>query len=440
MVNKHVIGSISQLYAHLYQLVEEKLYARVLVGLFLGVILGISLSPDSDLVGIEISQTITSWLAMPGNLFLRLVQMIMIPLVFASIIQGIAGGKSFENLKVIGPKVVSYFILTTIASILVGLAFAFMIQPGKYIDSHKMQASMGEVIQKVEPKSPGKVADLPKKITNVLPSNPLQAMMSGEMLSIVIFSLIVGVALASMPKDNSTPVLQLMFSIQEICMTITRWAMKLAPLAVFGLICQITAKVGFDALSGLGIYILTVLLGLMTLLLAYLVLIKIFSDIKTSDFLRSSKDVLLLAFSVASSAAVIPLSLKTAEDELGVKKSISRFIIPVGATINMNGTALYQAIATIFLAQVFGLELNFMSIVLIVATTVAASIGTPSSPGAGIVILATVLSSVGIPVAGVALIIGVDSLLGMSRAAVNVAGDLTACVVFNSRGLVKEKD
>ena len=311
---------------------------------------------------------------------------------------------------------------------------ALLISPGKYVDANKMKASMGESIEiESVQKEDKNLTNLPQRITNVLPANPLQAMISGEMLSIVLFSIIVGIALVSMPTDSSSPVLNLLFSMQEICMTITRWAMKIAPLAVFGLIAQITAKVGFDALAGLSVYILTVWLGLFILLGFYVLILMIFSDCGPKKFFSSSKDVLLLAFSMASSAAVIPMSIKNAEENLGVHPSISRFVIPLGATINMNGTALYQAIATIFLAQIFGLDLNIMTILLLVTTTVAASIGTPSSPGAGIIILATILGTVGIPVSGIAMIIGVDSLLGMSRSAVNVSGDLVASVIFNKR-------
>jgi Na+/H+-dicarboxylate symporter len=240
----------------------------------------------------------------------------------------------------------------------------------------------------------------------------------------------VGVALISIDRTKAEPILNLLFSVQEICMTITKWAMRLAPYAVFGLMARITAAVGLEAITGLGVYILTVLGALLVLLLLYMLILVAFSSVSVGHFLSSSKDVLLLAFSVASSAAVMPLSMRTAEDKLRVPPEVARFVIPVGAIVNMNGTAAYQAIATIFLAQAYGMDLSLATIMLVVVTTVAASIGTPSAPGAGIVILATVLASAGIPLEGIALIIGVDHLLGMCRTAVNVAGDLTACVIF----------
>jgi len=214
-------------------------------------------------------------------------------------------------------------------------------------------------------------------------------------------------------------------------MTVVRWAMLLAPYAVFGLLAQLTSKIGLDALLGMAVYVATVLAGLALLLVLYLVALFVFTRHSPVSFLKSTRDVLLLAFSTSSSAAVIPLSIKTAEEKLGVRPSVSQFIVPLGATINMNGTALYQAVAAVFLAQVYGIDLGLGAMVLIVAMTVGASIGSPATPGVGIVILAMVLSTVGIPPAGIALIMGVDRILDMSRTAINVAGDLLACKLMD---------
>jgi len=207
--------------------------------------------------------------------------------------------------------------------------------------------------------------------------------------------------------------------------------MLLAPLAVFGLLAQITTKIGLEVLFGMGIYVGTVLLGLFILLCLYLLIVLVISRRSPWKFLSAVRDVQLLAFSTSSSAAVMPVSIKTAEEKLGVRSSISQFLIPLGATINMDGTALYQGVATIFLAQVFGVDLGVSGLLLVIVTAVGASIGSPGTPGVGIVILATVLDSVGIPLSGIALIIGVDRILDMSRTAVNVTGDLTACTVMD---------
>jgi Na+/H+-dicarboxylate symporter len=420
------ITPLFRLYSHLQKLVEERLWARVLIGLALGIATGLLLGPTAGLVSPTVAQTAGSWLGLPGNIFIGLVQMIMIPLVVASIIQGIAGEGSKADLARMGPRVGLYFLVTTVFAIIVGVFMALLVRPG---DRVSMAPGPAGDAAPVATAVDGSI-DIPSILSNLLPSNPLASILAGEMLSIVIFAVIVGVALVSMPRDKAEPILNLLFSVQEICMTITKWAMRLAPLAVFGLMARITATVGLGAITGLGIYILTVLAALVVLLLLYSVIIITSTAVPLRHFFASSKDVLLLAFSVASSAAVMPLTMKTAEESFRVPPEVARFVVPVGAIINMNGTAAYQAIATLFLAQVYGMDLNMMSIILVVVTTVAASIGTPSAPGAGIVILASVLTSVGVPVEGIALIIGVDHLLGMCRTAVNVAGDLTACAVF----------
>jgi Na+/H+-dicarboxylate symporter len=417
-----------RLYSQLQGLVESKLWARVLLGLGLGVGAGFVLGPTTGLVDAETSRQVTGWLALPGHVFIGLVQMIMIPLIVASIIQGIAGEGDRDQLRRLGPRVGIYFLVTTVASIVVGVSAALLVRPGRGVTLVAPDAGATTAAAEEAAESAG--FDIPAIISEIIPANPLASMLSGEMLSIVIFAVIVGVALISIERSKAEPILNLLFSVQEICMTITKWAMRLAPYAVFGLMARITAAVGLEAIAGLGVYILTVVGALLVLLLLYMLILVALSSISVGHFFASSKDVLLLAFSVASSAAVMPLSMRTAEDKLRVPPEVARFVVPVGAIVNMNGTAAYQAIATIFLAQAYGMDLSLATIALVVVTTVAASIGTPSAPGAGIVILATVLASAGIPLEGIALIIGVDHLLGMCRTAVNVAGDLTACVIF----------
>jgi Na+/H+-dicarboxylate symporter len=225
--------------------------------------------------------------------------------------------------------------------------------------------------------------------------------------------------------------LDLLGSLQEVCMTVVRWAMWLAPIAVFGLLAQLTAKLGLHALLGMAVYVATVLLGLLLMFVFYLVVIFAVARVTPSSFVRSVRDVLLLAFSTSSSAAVMPLSIKTAEEKLRVRPSVSQFIIPLGATINMNGTALYQGVAAIFLAQIYGIEIGLGGMALIIMTSVGASVGAPATPGVGIVILSLVLGTVGIPAAGIALIMGVDRILDMSRTAINVAGDLVAAKLMD---------
>ncbi|MDA0791591.1 MAG: dicarboxylate/amino acid:cation symporter, partial [Proteobacteria bacterium] len=249
----------------------------------------------------------------------------------------------------------------------------------------------------------------------------------GEMLQIVVFSIVLGVALVSMSPTLARPMLELLGSLQEVSMTVVRWAMRLAPYAVFGLMAQLTSKIGLGAILGLGFYVITVVVGLALMMVVYLIMLRLLVSVRPFKFLSDTRDVLLLAFSTSSSAAVMPLSIKTAEEKLGVRPSITQFVIPLGATINMNGTALYQSVATVFIAGVYGIDLSLASMALVVAMAVGASIGSPATPGVGIVILSMVLGAVGIPAAGVALIMGVDRILDMCRTVINVTGDLVAC-------------
>lgn len=417
---------LKSLSIYLDRLVRKRLWLKVIIALVLGVSTGFLLSDEVGLVPQKIAIPLSDWLALPGNLFLKLVQMIMIPLIFASIITGIVNNSS-EQLKKLGPRVVVYFLFTTVISISIGILVANLVKPGEL-----MQIDVAIPVQtNTQSNSDQPFNDIPKSIAELLPDNPLASMVSGEMLSIVIFTLIIGIALLQIENKLSDPIIGILQGIQEICMTVVKWAMRIVPAAVFGLMAQLTANTGFESLKGVGIFILTVLLGLLLLLLVYMLLIAFLGRRNPISFLKSITDVQLLAFSTASSAAVMPLSLKTAEDKLQIKPSVSNFIIPIGATVNMDGTAIFQCISTLFIAQTYGMEFSLVNLLLIMVTIVASSIGTPAIPGGGVVILASVLQSAGIPAEGVLLIIGVDRILGMFRTALNVTGDLTACIVFN---------
>ena len=423
------VRSLKSLTNNIQGLIEGKLWAKVLIGLVVGMILGILLGPDIGFITPEHTLVITSWLALPGQIFLRLVKMIIIPLVFSSIIIGLVSSGNPEFLKKIGPKLIVYFTITTTLAIIIGFTVAFLIKPGMYIDSSQITITQEHI--KVAPTEPTQTTTFPEQIVNILPDNPLQTMLSGEMLGVVIFTIIIGIALLAIDNQYAEPLVRLLEAVQQICLTIVRWAMELAPLAVFGLMTQITSQIGLEALAGLGLYVITVLVGLVLLILVYNLIIWLFSNHQPSKFMRSIKEVQVLAFSTSSSAAVMPLSIKTAEDNLNVHPNIAQFLIPVGSTINMDGTAMYQAVATVFLAQVFGVELSLATLILVVIITVGSSIGAPATPGVGVVILATILETIGIPGSGIALILGVDRILDMSRTVANVTGDLTACVFFD---------
>ena len=270
---------------------------------------------------------------------------------------------------------------------------------------------------------------VPQRIGNIIPKNLAQAELDQNMLQIVVASVLVGIAMLSIPKVSGKPLHDLFVSGQVLTMKIISWAMHLAPYAVFGLIGNITIRLGPDAFVGVGVYMGTVLLGLFCMFCVYLLLLKFLARRSPMGFWKNIRDVQLLAFSTSSSAATMPFSIKAAEERLDIKPEVGRFVIPLGATINMDGTAMYQAIAAIFLCQVFGIELSMSETVLLVITTVGASIGTPGTPGVGIVVLATILAGIGVPAEGIALILGVDRILDMCRTTVNVTGDLTTAAV-----------
>jgi len=425
---------LTGLVSYLQGMIKGRLWLKIIIAMIAGLVTGIILSPQTGLIAKDAAEVLGSWLAIPGNIFLGLIQMIVVPLIFASVIRGLASSDDLEQLKKVGVRLVIYFLITTSIAIIIGLSVSTIIKPGNYIDSGYAETQIDvEELTANGDESPA-VPDstgLPEVVIGLIPQNPLGSMVEREMLQVVLFAIFIGLALVAMPPKQAQPILSLMGSLQEVCMTVVRWAMHIAPFAVFGLLAQITIKVGLDALLGMAVYVGTVILGLVMMILVYLLIISLFVRYNPLHFLSAVREVQLLAFSTSSSAAVMPLSMQTAEDKLGVRPSISQFLIPLGASINMDGTALYQAAATVFLAQVYNVELGLPALLLILVTTVGASIGSPATPGVGIVILAMVLSSVGIPTSGVALIIGVDRILDMSRTAVNVTGDLTACLVMD---------
>ena len=436
MINDLLSGarprSLRQFSNQLKGFVRARLWLQVLVAMVLGVGVGLLLGPSLGLVSPGLSETVTSWLALPGYLFLALIQMIVLPLVFASIVLGMAAGGDLGYLRKIGIKVVVFFLGTTALAVLIGFAVALTIKPGERIDA----AGLGMVVvieQANEAPVAPSFADLPDRLVQVIPTNPLKAGLEQNMMQLVLFAVLIGVALLTMNRERARPLLDLLVSVQEVTMVVVRWAMYLVPLAVFGLLAQITSQLGLDALVGMGVYVGTVLAGLLLMLLSYLVIYRLLTGLPMWSFLGKIREVQLLAFSTSSSAAVMPVTIKTAEDRLGVDSSLSQFIIPLGTTINMAGTALYQVVATLFLAQVFQVDVGMASLLLVAVLAIGASIGSPGTPGIGIVILAMLLASIGIPPAGVALIIGVDRILDMSRTLVNVTGDLVACSVMQGR-------
>ncbi len=424
---------LKSLSLNLHSLLEKKLWLKILISMGLGIALGLFLGPLGGYVDPIYAEIIGEWVALPGYIFLALLKMIVIPLVFASIILGVAS-QSMSELKKTGLLTAVYFIVTTAIATAIGLGMALYIQPGRFISGELVQKALGgesNVVSTGLSFDPS-ILNLPSLLVGGLfPSNPLGAMVNGEMLQVVIIAIIIGIALVSLDKGQSTPMVNFLNSMQAICMTVVKWSMSLAPIAVFGLLTKFTIKLGIDALMGMVVYVGTVLASLFLLMCLNLMIVFFVARYNPFNFLKAIRDVMLLAFSTSSSAAVMPLTLKTAEDKLGVRPSISQLVIPLGATANMNGTALYQGVATVFLADVFGIHLGPFQLLVVMVMAVAASIGTPSIPGVGIIVLAIILESVGIPTSGIALIMGVDRILDMCRTSVNVAGDLVTCKVVD---------
>ncbi|MGB9927933.1 MAG: dicarboxylate/amino acid:cation symporter [Methanosarcina sp.] len=424
---------LKDLSRNLHDLLEKKLWLKILISMGLGILMGLFLGPLGGYVDPASAEILGEWIALPGYIFLALLKMIVIPLVFASIILGVAS-QNMGELKKTGLFTAIYFILTTAVATAIGLEMALFLKPGRFINGDLVENALGDGAQ---PVSTGlnydpSALDLPSLLVgNIFPSNPLGAMVNGEMLQVVFLALIVGVALVSLDKEQSSPMVNFLNSVQSICMTVVKWSMALAPIAVFGLLTKFTIKLGLDALAGMAVYVGTVLASLALMMGFNLMIVFFVGRYNPLVFLKNIRDVLLLAFSTSSSAAVMPLTLKTAQENLGVRPSISQFVIPLGATVNMNGTALYQGVATVFLAEVFGINLGSAELLMVMVLAVAASIGTPSIPGVGIIVLAMILNSVGVPTSGIALIMGVDRILDMTRTAVNVAGDLVTCKVMD---------
>ncbi|NBD73939.1 cation:dicarboxylase symporter family transporter [Patescibacteria group bacterium] len=415
-------------------LIESQLWAKVLLGMVLGLAVGMVLSPGAGLVPPAIAEVVSAWVVLPGNLFLTIIQMIVIPLVVASVIRGIAASGSTEQLRSTGVRLLGYFLFTTTVAITIGISAALIIAPGSYIPDGSLTLSPAATAS-IEDGIEGEaldLAELPTALVNLLPANPVTAAVEMNMLQIVLFSIILGLALVSIAPERSKPLLELLGSVQSVVMRVVSWVMRLAPYAVFGFIAQVTMQTGFDALVGIGVYVVTLLTALGALLAFYASVMAAVVHISPWRFFGLVRQLQLLAFSTNSSVAVMPVTMKTAEEGFGVRPSTAQFVVPIGATVNMDGTALFHGVATLFLVQAYGIDVSIPMLLALVATAIGASIGTPATPGVGIIILSVVLGSVGVPLEGIALIVGVDRVLELFRTATNVTGDVVATSVIDT--------
>ncbi|WP_167510231.1 dicarboxylate/amino acid:cation symporter [Leisingera aquaemixtae] len=417
--------------------ITSRLWAQVMAGMILGFGLGLLLSEATGVVPPDLAEVIGLWLALPGKIFLALIAMVLIPLVFSSIVGGLSGAGSGEQLRSVGLRLAAFILVTTTTAAGIGVALAQWLKPGTGLAGFSVQSPQSGTQPQdgllTDVPAPEEKAALPDLIADILPSNPTASIVQGDMLAVVVLALLVGISVTQIQGSRAATFLALMDALLSISMNIVKWAMFLAPYAVFGLMAQLVMRMGFETMLGISGYVGTVLLGLGALLCFYLAIAMAFARVTPLRFAKAAGSNLLLAFSTSSSSAVMPVTIQTAR-QLGVPDSIANLVVPLGATMNMAGTALYQAVAILFLAQLAGLELTAVQISVVVGTLVASSIGAPGTPGVSIAILISVATSMGIPVEGMVIILGVDRLLDMCRTVINVTGDLVAAVLFRAAG------
>lgn len=387
-----------------------------------------------NVVTIEKVKTVGVWFKFIGDIFVRLLNMIAVPLVLASLIVGAASLTDLRHVAKIGGKTIGFYALTAVVAIAIGLTFANIIQPGHIMDPDAKERLLAAYQDDANSRIEQNVQmDLVDFLVNIVPKNPFKAIADGDFLQIVFFSILTGIFLMQIPRDKSKPVIDFFNGISEAMIVLVEKIMLIAPYAVFTLIAATVADFGFSILKTLFWYSLTVVAGLIVLtFVEYPILLKIFTKIKLKDFFRAQRQVIAVAFSTSSSAATLPVTMDVCEKRLGVPNKIASFVLPLGTTVNMDGTALYQAVATMFIAQVFGFEMNLTQQLTIVLTAALAAVGTAPVPGVGLLMLIIVLRSVGVPEEGIALIIGVDRFLDMCRTVPNVIADSLACVVIAS--------
>ena len=387
--------------------------------------------PESGL-GAKIIDTISP----AGDLFMRLIRMVIVPLVFCSLVVGVAGLGDIKKLGRLGGRTLVLYMFTTAAAVTIGLLVAQIIQPGTFVDAAD-QATLRAQFEASAGQKATAAANAPSAIDNILsivPENPIASLTNGDMLQIIFFALLFAIALTTLPKSQSEPVVRLLDTTQNAMVWMINLVMKVAPIGVAALVAKVVGQSGLSVLKALLVYSLTVMAGLLVLAAGvYGSLVRFGARIPVRAFLKAIRPAQLIAFSTSSSSATLPLTMECAEQKLGVSNPVASFVLPLGSTVNMDGTALYQGVAALFIAQVFGMDLSISDQLSIVLTATAASIGAAGVPGAGMITLAMVLTTADIPPVGVALILGVDRFLDMFRTAVNVTGDLAVTSVMAVR-------
>ncbi len=411
-----------------------QLYTKILIGLVLGVVVGLV----ANVFDIGALQTALDWIEPIGTVFIRLITMLVIPLVVASLLVGTASLGDIRKLGRIGGKTVAFYLGTTAVAVTIGLVLSNLVTPGARIDPTTRdtlaESFSGEAAGRME--MAAETPSVRETLIGMIPSNPVQSAAEGDLLPLIVFTIIFGAAVSLIAGDRRKAVITFFEGVNDAVMVIIDWVMKLAPYAVFALIAVVVSQFGLDLLQSLLYYTLTVAAGLLLhAFLTYGILVRVLAKLNPLTFFQRIAEAPLVAFSTSSSNATLPVTMETAEEDLGISNEVSSFVLPLGATINMDGTALYQAVAVMFIAQIYGMEMTIASQLTIVLTATLASIGAAGVPSAGIIILILVLNSVGLggqAEAGIALILGVDRILDMLRTSVNVTGDLT-CASFVAR-------
>ena len=423
------------------------LHTQIIIGLVLGLIYGI--------LSIQLgwSPEFTAKYIKPfGTIFVNSLKMIAVPLVLASLIVGIANLGDVSKLSRMGGKTIGVYLATTTIAIAIGLVCVNIIQPGKKLPESTRENLMAlysaDVASRENVAAEVKEAGPLQPLVDVIPQNVFESFSdNGRMLQVVFVALIIGVALLQIPRKKGQVVIDFFDGLNDVIIKIVEFIMILAPYGVFALIAALIVELGgsdpdkaFELLYALLWYSITVLIGLALMMLAvYPLIFKLFTKVKYQTFFRAMRPAQLLAFSTSSSAATLPVTMEVVEKDLKVSEEVASFVLPLGATINMDGTSLYQGVAAVFIAQALGLGLSIGDQLMIVLTAVLASIGTAAVPGAGVVMLVIVLEAIGIPTAGIALILAPDRILDMCRTVVNITGDASvAMVVAGTEGALPQ--
>lgn len=391
------------------------------------------------IASVEKVKTIAVLIKPVGNIFIRLLMFISIPLVLASLIVGAASLGDIRRVGRLGGKTVIAYMITITSAITIGLTMVNVMQPGKQLAPEAQEKLMAEFQTDIKSEIPP--VDLVDMLVNIVATNPIRAAADGEMLQIVFFALMIGVSLTLVPSEKARPVINFFDGLSDTMIKMVGMIMTIAPYGVFALIAATVGEFGFDILETLLWYTVTLIIALTLHTFGFLGLaVRFLSGIKYGKFFSGIKDAMLVAFTTSSSGATLPVNMRVCEDNLGVPKKITSFVLPLGATINMDGTSMYQAVAAVFIAQVYGFDLNLAEQLTILFTAILASIGTAPVPGVGIIMLIIVLRSVNIPEEGIALILGIDRFLDMCRTVPNIVGDAAvATVIAKQEGVLEER-